>query len=335
MGKENVRVMRDTLIEQIYRRMQSNREIVFLSADFGSPVLDKLRSAFGDRFVNVGIAEQNLINVATGYALEGFAVYAYGIAPFVTMRAYEQIRTNLSLLSHTREVNINLIGVGAGLSYDFTGPTHHCLEDLGILRLFPRLVLFSPSDSATVDAFVDYSILTKEPKYLRLDGKALPDIPAPYADIDMSKGFREIDAGDDICLVCTGYMTHKAVRIAEDLKKRHRDVGVVDVFLIKPVNEALLCEALGKYRSIFCMEEAFARGGGLGGLVSDLVQENDMDATVRKLGFADRYCFEIGDREFLHERNGLGYADIIGRIEKENAWHRTERRCYGNNTNTL
>ena len=184
--------MRDTLIEHIYQRMFDNKDIVFLSADFGSPVLDKLRGTFGGRFINVGIAEQNLINVATGFALEGFVVYAYGIAPFVTMRAYEQIRINLSQLSQTREVNVNLIGVGAGLSYDFTGPTHHCLEDLGIMRLLPNLVLFSPSDSATIDAFVDYSIITKKPKYLRLGGKALPDISFTHSDIDMSKGFREI-----------------------------------------------------------------------------------------------------------------------------------------------
>jgi len=315
--------MRDTLIEQIYQRMFGNEEIVFLSADFGSPVLDKLRSAFDGRFINVGIAEQNLINIAAGFALEGFTVYAYGIAPFVTMRAYEQIKINLSLLSHTREVNVNLIGVGAGLSYDFTGPTHHCLEDLGIMRLFPNLVLFSPSDSATIDAFVDYSIAIRKPKYLRLEGKPLPDIRYPYSGIDMSKGFREISSGSNVCLVCTGYMTHKAMRIAEDLKKKNIDVGIVDVFLLKPINETLLCEVLSKYCSIFCMEEGFAKGGGLGGLISDVVQDHAMGVAVRKLGFGDRYCFEIGEREFLHDLNGLSFADIIGSIE--NAYHGAER----------
>jgi transketolase len=315
MGEGKPRVMRDVLIEQIYRRMFDNERIVFLSADFGSPVLDKLRSTFSDRFINVGIAEQNLINIATGLALEGFIVYAYGIAPFVTMRAYEQIRINLSMLSHTREVNVNLIGVGAGLSYDFTGPTHHCLEDIGIMRLFPNMVLFSPCDSATIDAFVDYSIATNKPKYLRLEGKALPDIPFPHSNIDMDKGFREIRTGHQSCLVCTGYMTHKALRLAEDLKKSNINPGIIDVFLLKPLNETLLRDALSNYRSIYCMEEAFAKGGGLGALISELAQDYEIDATIQKFGFEDKYCFEIGDREFLHEQNGLGYDRITGRIK--------------------
>src|SRR3990167_7331166 len=92
------KTMRDVFIEQIYNRMSVNDSLFFISADFGSPKLDKLRENFKDRFINVGIAEQNLINVSTGLALEGFTVYAYAIATFLTMRAYEQIRVNLALL---------------------------------------------------------------------------------------------------------------------------------------------------------------------------------------------------------------------------------------------
>src|SRR5208337_5213045 len=108
-------------------------------ADFGSPKLDKLREDFSDRFINVGIAEQNLVNVSTGLALEGYTVYAYAIAPFLVMRAFEQIRNNMSLLYHTRELNVNLIGVGAGLSYDVSGPTHHSVEDIAIIRTLPNM----------------------------------------------------------------------------------------------------------------------------------------------------------------------------------------------------
>ncbi|MHC4753620.1 MAG: transketolase family protein, partial [Planctomycetota bacterium] len=113
-NNNNIRTMRDALIEQIYKRMHSDENIFFVSADMGAPLLDNLRADFNDRFVNVGIAEQNLINVSTGLALEGFTVYAYAIAPFLTMRAYEQIRTNLALNSHHRNINVNMLGVGAG-----------------------------------------------------------------------------------------------------------------------------------------------------------------------------------------------------------------------------
>ena len=108
--------MRDALLERIWKSMGSDQKIFFLSADFGSPVLDKIRADFPDRFINVGVAEQNLINVAAGLALEGYKVFAYAIAPFITMRCCEQIRVNLALLSSVRKMNVNLIGVGAGYS---------------------------------------------------------------------------------------------------------------------------------------------------------------------------------------------------------------------------
>ena len=106
--------------------MKTDEIIFFVSADFGSPVLDDIRADFPDRFLNVGIAEQNLINVSAGLALEGFTVFAYAIAPFITMRCFEQLRVNLALLSEVRDMNVNLIGVGAGYSYVVSGPTHQC-----------------------------------------------------------------------------------------------------------------------------------------------------------------------------------------------------------------
>ena len=120
MSGTKMKTMRDALIEGIYRRMHDDRQIYFLSADMGAPILDKLRVDFKDRFINVGIAEQNLVNVAAGLALEGFTVYAYAIAPFL-LRSYEQIRVNLALSSQVRELNVNIIGVGAGVSYDIRG----------------------------------------------------------------------------------------------------------------------------------------------------------------------------------------------------------------------
>ena len=118
----DLRAMRDAFLERLIPRMETNRGIFFLTGDFGSPVLDTIRDRFPDRFVNVGIAEQNLINVASGLALEGHAVYAYAIAPFITMRCLEQVRVNLAIMSQLRPMNVNLIGVGAGCSYSLSGP---------------------------------------------------------------------------------------------------------------------------------------------------------------------------------------------------------------------
>ncbi|MEK7376008.1 MAG: transketolase, partial [Candidatus Margulisiibacteriota bacterium] len=197
------KLLRDILIEKIYEKMKTDRDIFFLSADFGSFMLDKLRADFKDRFYNVGIAEQNLINVSTGLALEGYTVFAYGIAPFLIMRAYEQIRINLALLSALRPINVNIIGVGAGLSYDVSGPTHHCLEDIGIIRMLPNIELFCPSDGILMEKLTDHIFKTKSPKYLRLDGKYLPDIYDKESNIEVEKGYCELNKGKDVCIVST------------------------------------------------------------------------------------------------------------------------------------
>ena len=316
-------IIRDVLIERIFQVMLKNDDIFFVSADFGAPALDRLREQCGDRFINVGIAEQNLINIATGLALEGWVVYAYGIAPFLTMRAYEQIRTNLSILSQVREVNVNLIGVGAGLSYDVTGPTHHCLEDSSIMRLLPNFVVFSPCDSVTAERFVDYSVAIKKPKYLRLDGKAQPRVYQDGSQMSMEIGFCELRKGAEVGIVATGYMTHKALRVAEALSKHGIQAGVVDVFMLKPLNEALLYGWLKKYPSLVTMEESFIKKGGLDTLVADLIGEHGWRSGLTRLGFTDRYVFDVGDREHLHAVNGLDEGTIVTTILKRKAVQRS------------
>ena len=305
-----IKTTRDVFIEQIYNRMHEDENIFFLCADFGSPKLDALREKFPDRFINVGIAEQNLINVATGLALEGYTVFAYAIAPFLTMRAYEQIRVNLSLQAQLKEININLIGVGAGLSYDVSGPTHHCLEDISIMMTLPNIIVFSPSDWTLAQKFVDYSITVKKPKYLRFDGKPLPQI---YDNVDLIKfenGFSELFHGEKICLVSTGYMTHKAINVAKKMADNHIFVGVIDIYMLKPFNEELFFETIKKYTQIITLEEAFINKGGLDGLISTILNEKNSNILLKRLGFKDAYVFDIGSREYLHKLNNLDEESI-------------------------
>lgn len=308
--------MRDVLIERIFSNMHRNDNIFFISADFGAPALDKLREKFNDRFLNVGIAEQNLINVAAGMALEGSIVYAYAIAPFITMRAYEQIRTNLSLLSHTRRVNVNLIGVGAGLSYDIAGPTHHCVEDISIMRVLPNLMVFSPSDWVLSEKIVDYSINVQKPKYIRLDGKPVPRIYTDMENINLEIGFYELIEGDEICLVSTGYMTHYALHAANKLRERHINIGVIDVFMLKPVIEDLLCKSLKKYRTVITLEEAFINKSGLDSLIADILINGDLHIQLKRLGIKDNYVFDVGSREYLHKLNNIDEDYIVRMVEQ-------------------
>ena len=305
------KAMRDVFIEALGHRMKEDEDIFFLCADFGSPALDRIRKECPGRFINVGIAEQNLINVATGLALEGYTVYAYAIAPFITMRAYEQIRVNLALQSQLKELNVNLIGVGAGLSYDVSGPTHHCVEDITIMRALPGFVLFSPSDWVLASRFVDYSIRVKKPKYIRFEGKLSEQIYDDKAPIRVEDGFCKLRQGQGVCFISTGFMTRTALKAAATLERSGKSPGVIDVFLLKPIHGERLFDAIKGYERVITLEEGFVNKGGLDSVVSLLLEQNDSKIKLKRMGIEDSYTFDMGTRDALHAMNGIGVNDVV------------------------
>lgn len=312
MSKPAMMTMRDAFIGTLCDRMATDDSIFFLAADLGAPALDRIRANFPDRFINVGIAEQNLINIATGLALEGFAVYTYAIAPFITMRAYEQVRVNLAVSSQIRPVNVTMIGLGGGVSYQVSGPTHHCLEDLTIMRLLPNISVYCPSDPVVAAKLVDHTRLAIGPKYIRFDGKALPPLYDDPATIDIDKGFAQLAPGSDICLVSTGFMTHRALKVAQE----RPGVAVIDLFTLKPCDEAALAAALASYRNVITIEEAFINNGGLDSLVTKVVREHELGCRQYPIGFNDRYVFDLGSRDHLHAINGMDETAVINLIDR-------------------
>lgn len=294
-----IKAMRDVFLQSLYEKMENNEKIFFVTADFGSPILDKIRDEYPDRFINVGIAEQNLVNVATGLALEGFTVYAYAIAPFITMRCFEQIRVNVSVLSHVRAMNINFIGVGAGVSYAMSGPTHHCLEDLSIMKTLPNMEVFSPSDYKISEAYVERTLSIKKPKYIRFDAK--PMIALEDEIKNFNDGFRVLQKGKQLALISTGYMSQKAIDIVKKF-----DITLIDIYLLNNYNKETLEKELTNINTIITLEEGFK---GCGGLDAE-INFNFKNKKIVNLGFEKKYTFEIGSREFVHEENDLGIDNI-------------------------
>ncbi len=300
--------MRDVFLGRLYAALKEGEKVFIVTDDFGAPTLDKIRTEFKDRFVNVGIAEQNAVNVATGLALEGFTAYAYGIAGFMTMRCYEQIRTNLSMAAQLRPLNVNIVGVGAGFSYDVSGPSHHCLEDITLMRLLPNMEVLSPSDWVMASRFAERSLRVNKPKYIRLDSKTVPQIYAEDAVVSLEEGFHELAQGDDTCVVATGFMTQVARRA---LAQTSATVGLVDLFSFKPLNEERLFGVLNKYRQIVTVEEGFIRRGGLDALIVGLLARRGAAIPVRALGVDDRFIYDVGNRAHLHKLAGMGEEDIL------------------------
>ena len=305
--------MRDAFLERIWEAMGKDKKTFFTCADFGSPVLDKIRRDFPERYINVGIAEQNLINVSAGLALEGYTLFAYAIAPFITMRCFEQIRVNLALLSEVRKINVNLIGVGAGYSYVVSGPTHQCYEDLTVMRALPNVSIFSPADHVTATALFEPCVKTFGPKYLRLDAQVLP---ALYDGIspDIGRGFNILRQGKGLCLVATGFMVHTALKAADRLANSGIDVSVIDLFNITGFDVASFREALLPHAGVVTLEEGFRGRGGLDAMIFDFCERQDIDAKILNLGVEGSYRFELGTRADLHEQVGIGVATVEKRI---------------------
>jgi transketolase len=293
--------------------MANDEKIFFTCADFGSPVLDKIRTDFPTRFVNVGIAEQNLINVSAGLSLEGYTVFAYAIAPFITMRCYEQTRVSLALLSEVRPMNVNLIGVGAGYSYVVSGPTHQCYEDITLMRALPNFQVLSPADHVTASAFFDICVNSIGPKYLRFDAQILPVI---YEDElpNTAKGFHLHKRGKGICLVATGYMLHTALKVAEDLALEGIMVGVIDLFDLARFSATEFEEALRLYAGIVSLEEGFRGRGGLDAILFEFIARRDLNVKMLNIGVEGAYHFELGTRTELHEKVGIGPQTVLNSV---------------------
>lgn len=308
------RAMRDTFLQSVYEEMVKDPEIFFVSADFGSPVLDKIRADRPDRFINVGIAEQNLINVSAGLALEGFKVFAYAIAPFITMRCFEQIRVNLALLSEVRPMNVNLVGVGAGYSYVVSGPTHQCYEDITLMRAMPNMRVISLSDQRIAAAMPAHCLNSNGPKYLRLDAQVLP-VLYPENLPDLTAGYHVHRMGDQVCLVATGYMMHTALKAASKLEDAGISVGVIDFFDLSRFDQPSLNAAISCYHTVVTMEEGFSGRGGMDAMMFNHVARNGLKQRLVNMGVEGGYRFEIGERHVLHEQVGIGLESVIDKVK--------------------
>jgi transketolase len=306
--------MRDALLKKVLDAMHENEQIYFVTADFGSPVLDHIRSNFPSRFVNVGVAEQNLINISSGLALEGYKVFTYAIAPFITMRCFEQLRVNLALLSEVRDINVNLIGVGAGYSYVVSGPTHQCYEDISLIRSLPNFKFYSPSDQHTAGALIDCCLEQKGPKYLRFDAQVLPALRENVNMTSMRDGFEILRSGTDGVLISTGYMTHTALAVAQNLSEQI-DLMVIDLFALTDFNRLKLLESITGKLAVFSLEEGFSNRGGLDALIGELLKTARTKLTFEGIGVRPGYSFELGTRQELHELVGIGENTVTHHVK--------------------
>lgn len=300
MKIEKTTSMRDALFGTLYDRALEDKEIVIVTADMGAPSLDKFRENIPERFFNVGIAEHNMIAIASGLASEGKKVYTFAIAPFITSRCFEFTKLNAGLM----KLPIKLVGVGAGFSYDDSGPTHHTTEDISIMRAIPHLEIYSPSDSVSAAKITEMTINSQVPAYLRLDRKVLPKIY--QEDEKFESGFKEYKIGKKVGIVTTGNMVHNALEVSS---KFGEDVGVIDVYRLNPINPRI-ADTLRQYKKIVTLEEHLLNGG-LGSIVSELITDNSLPVQLKRIGLND-FIYAYGGRENIQKVCGID-TDLVTR----------------------
>jgi transketolase len=307
----NPTTQRDAFWNKVYDLAYADEDVVIVAADMAAPALDKFRKRLGSQFINVGIAEQDAILISTGLALEGKKVFTYAIAPFITYRCYDQIKLYLASMN----LPITLVGVGAGFSYDDSGPTHHTIEDMSILRILPNLKINNMTDSVMAAAFAEISCRLTGPNYIRLDRKVLHPLYA--ARDDFSRGVRTHREGKDLTIVATGNMVYRGLEAAEDLEKKGVSAGVIDVYTI-PINAEALLEDLGGSKRIVTLEE-HTLPGGFGSAVLEVVSDGKKAIPVRRIGLdmSGGYCYKYGGRENMQSLYGLDKDSIVAAIRAD------------------
>jgi len=297
-----MKTQRDIFIDQIYKFAKKDKDIQFLSADFGAPSLDRFRADLPDQFLHVGISEQNMIDVAAGMSLSGKKVYVYAMGPFITLRCLEQLKCSLAQMN----LPVTVISVGLGLGYADAGPTHYITEDLACLRSIVNFEIFTPSDLTTTKALAKLSYDQPSLRVFRLDRNPLDDIYE--GDLSLSTGYKEIYEGDEIGIFSCGYVLQRIWKNWKVIGTGNK-IGLIDIFQNKPINIDSVKKIFKKYPKIITVEEQ-CQSGGFGSSILESVSDLGMSNQVKRLSLQERYYFENGGRDFLLDQFGLSLKDL-------------------------
>jgi len=299
--------MLKTFIDTLCALAKDDNRIFLLTADVGYSVLDEFRKEFPDRYFNIGVAEANTINVASGLALSDKIVYVYSMAHFITTRCYEQIRLNLCY----QNTNVKIVGVGGGLTYGSAGATHHAIEDISIMRSLPNMCVLCPGDKSEIKHAIEASLRHMGPVYIRVS-KESPQIHKNNIDFKIGKGII-LKKGRDLNILTTGNMLEISKSVSDKLGEVDIDAGVISIHTVKPLDVDLVTELAYGGSPIFTVEE-HSIIGGLGSAVSELLAELDCNVLFRRIGLPDKFSHIVGDQKYQRMKFGIDDECIYQKI---------------------
>lgn len=288
---------------------KEREDLMVLSPDMSSSAgLKRFVKKYPEKFVDVGIAEQNMMGVAVGLADNGYNVYTVTFAPFQTMRCLEQIRVNLAYA----KMKVTMAGLASGIIYGTLGNTHCCFEDIGVLRSIPNIVILSPADGLGIVKAVHAAAECEQSVYIRITGGS--NLPIVYKnDIDFKIGKAiEIETGNDLTIFASGTMVHYSRQAANILRQKGISASIWDMHTIKPIDKEAIDEAVRKNKPIVTVEEHNVIGG-LSSAVAECLSSYNSHPSQLAIGINDFYP-KPGDYPYMLEQCGLTSEQIAENI---------------------
>ena len=302
-------MMRDAFGSTIAEIMRKDERVCVLDADLAScNGTAKLGAEFPERAIDVGIAEQNMASVAAGLSSYGFIPFITSFTPFATRRICDQIAISIAYAKQ----NVKIVGTDPGLSAQLNGGTHMSMEDIGVLRSIPTMVIFEPVDNEQLIQALPQIIEHKGPVYIRMFRKDCPDVFGKDYKFDLFKADK-IKDGNDVTIFASGIMVEKAIKAAETLKAEGIDAEVVNVHTIKPIDAETVTESLKKTKCAVVAENHNVIGG-LFSAVAEVAAQN-CPTPIIPVGVKDVFG-EVGKLAELAEKFEMTEKDIVAAAKK-------------------
>lgn len=297
--------MRGAFARTLTELAANDSRILLLTGDLGYMALEPFSENFPDRFFNVGVAEQNMVGLATGLAEAGFIPFIYSIVTFATLRAYEFIRNGPIL----HGLPVRIVGIGGGFEYGHAGPTHYGLEDVGVMRIQPGLTVVAPADHEQAETALRATWDLPGPVYYRLGKDDKTIVPGLRGRFSLARA-EVIGEGGDLIIISMGSVSSEVVLAAEALAAQGINCTVMIVASLSPAPIDDLLKSLSRFNVAMTVEAHYV-SGGLGSLVCETVAEHNLDCRVVRCGVSRKPDGVVGSQQFLHHVHGLTSEALV------------------------
>lgn len=303
--------MRDTFTRCLEAYAENHPELVLVTGDLGFGVLFPFMKKFPHQFINAGIAEQAMMSMAAGMALEGKTVVVYSIGNFPTLRCLEQIRNCCAY----HQANVKIVCVGAGFTYGTLGMTHHATEDMSALRLLPGVKVYAPADGVETEAVMTPFLSEPGVAYLRIGrgGERRSHAEGSLTGYESGRAIEQCE-GRDAYILTAGNLLPSAIDAATMLKEQGYAIGVASFPTVKPLDENYLRRVCERTTLIYTLEEHNVLGGFGGAVCEAVCGFEDHRARVVRLGLNDTYCAIVGNQAYLEKQFGLDAESVAQRV---------------------